>query len=119
MSYFIRYIPFNFHIIHIKAIWTTLGPSHFIMNTPGLLVLVTIKLLEFGIGNQEIVFQFLLGTLTMVYIIYIHIFLCLVMSAFFHPKDDLIVSASLDQSIRVWDFGGIQTKDLKFDSRLT
>ncbi len=26
-----------------------------------------------------------------------------VMSVQFHPKDDLIVSASLDQTVRVWD----------------
>ena len=25
------------------------------------------------------------------------------MCAQFHPKDDLVVSASLDQSVRVWD----------------
>ena len=24
----------------------------------------------------------------------------------FHPKEDLIVSASLDQTVRVWDIGG-------------
>lgn len=29
-----------------------------------------------------------------------------VMCAQFHPKDDLIVSASLDQTVRVWDFTG-------------
>jgi WD40 repeat protein len=26
-----------------------------------------------------------------------------VMSASFHPRDDLVLSASLDQSVRVWD----------------
>jgi WD40 repeat protein len=25
------------------------------------------------------------------------------MSASFHPRDDLVLSASLDQSVRVWD----------------
>ena len=30
-----------------------------------------------------------------------------VMCAQFHPTEDLIVSASLDQTIRVWDFSGI------------
>ena len=29
-----------------------------------------------------------------------------VMSAQFHPTDDLVVSASLDQTARVWDIGG-------------
>ena len=28
------------------------------------------------------------------------------MCASFHPKDDLIVSASLDQTVRVWDISG-------------
>ena len=29
-----------------------------------------------------------------------------VMCAAFHPKDDLVVSASLDQTVRVWDISG-------------
>ena len=29
-----------------------------------------------------------------------------VMCAQFHPTDDLIVSASLDQTVRVWDISG-------------
>ena len=32
------------------------------------------------------------------------------MCAQFHPKDDLIVSASLDQSVRVWDISGLRKK---------
>jgi WD40 repeat protein len=28
------------------------------------------------------------------------------MSANFHPKEDLVVSASLDQTVRVWDISG-------------
>jgi len=28
------------------------------------------------------------------------------MCAQFHPKEDLIVSASLDQTVRVWDISG-------------
>lgn len=32
------------------------------------------------------------------------------MSAAFHPKDDLIVSASLDQTVRVWDISGLRKK---------
>jgi coatomer protein complex subunit alpha (xenin) len=33
-----------------------------------------------------------------------------VMSAFFHPTQDLIVSSSLDQSIRVWDYSTLRKK---------
>lgn len=32
------------------------------------------------------------------------------MSALFHPKEDLIVSASLDQTVRIWDFSGLKKK---------
>lgn len=32
------------------------------------------------------------------------------MCAQFHPRDDLIVSASLDQSVRVWDITGLRKK---------
>lgn len=78
------------------------------MNILGSLVLVTIKPFESGIGNQETVYLYLLDTLIMVSILLIFLLLMKVMSAFFHPKDDLIVSASLDQSIRIWDFGGNQ-----------
>jgi WD40 repeat protein len=31
------------------------------------------------------------------------------MCAQFHPTEDLIVSASLDQTVRVWDISGILT----------
>lgn len=33
-----------------------------------------------------------------------------VMCARFHPKEDLVVSASLDQSVRVWDISGLRKK---------
>ena len=33
-----------------------------------------------------------------------------VMSAQFHPREDLVVSASLDQSVRVWDISGLRKK---------
>jgi coatomer protein complex subunit alpha (xenin) len=29
------------------------------------------------------------------------------MCAQFHPKEDLVVSASLDQTVRIWDISGI------------
>lgn len=29
-----------------------------------------------------------------------------VMSAQFHPSEDMVVSASLDQTVRVWDISG-------------
>ena len=32
------------------------------------------------------------------------------MCACFHPKDDLVVSASLDQTVRVWDISGLRKK---------
>ena len=32
------------------------------------------------------------------------------MCAGFHPKDDLVVSASLDQTVRVWDISGLRKK---------
>lgn len=34
------------------------------------------------------------------------------MCAQFHPTDDLLVSASLDQSVRVWDFSGLRKKSV-------
>lgn len=35
-----------------------------------------------------------------------------VMCANFHPKEDLIVSASLDLSVRVWDISGLRKKGI-------
>lgn len=35
-----------------------------------------------------------------------------VMCAAFHPKEDLVVSASLDQSVRVWDIAGLRKKSV-------
>jgi coatomer protein complex subunit alpha (xenin) len=35
------------------------------------------------------------------------------MCAGFHPKDDLVVSASLDQTVRVWDTTGLRKKNTK------
>lgn len=32
------------------------------------------------------------------------------MCAQFHPKEDLVVSASLDQTVRVWDISGLRKK---------
>jgi len=32
------------------------------------------------------------------------------MCASFHPKGDLVVSASLDQTVRVWDIGALRKK---------
>jgi coatomer protein complex subunit alpha (xenin) len=34
------------------------------------------------------------------------------MCAQFHPTDDYIVSASLDQSVRVWDISGLRKKNV-------
>lgn len=34
------------------------------------------------------------------------------MCAQFHPKEDLVVSASLDQSVRVWDISGFRKKNV-------
>jgi coatomer protein complex subunit alpha (xenin) len=35
-----------------------------------------------------------------------------VMCAQFHPKDDLILTASLDQTVRVWDFSALRKKNI-------
>ena len=32
------------------------------------------------------------------------------MCAQFHPSDDIVVSASLDQTVRVWDISGIANR---------
>ena len=42
-----------------------------------------------------------------------------VMCAQFHPKEDLIVSASLDQSVRVWDISGLRKKHSAPTSTMT
>ena len=34
------------------------------------------------------------------------------MCASFPPKEDLVVSASLDQTVRVWDIGGLRKKSV-------
>ncbi|KAG8983255.1 hypothetical protein FRB90_006177, partial [Tulasnella sp. 427] len=44
-----------------------------------------------------------------------------IMSAMFHPKEDLVVSASMDQTVRVWDISGLrkgtpQTQPGAFDT---
>lgn len=39
-----------------------------------------------------------------------------VMSASFHPDEDLILSASLDHSVRVWDFSALKEKCRKYQS---
>ena len=31
-----------------------------------------------------------------------------IMCAFFHPKEDLVVSAAMDQTVRVWDISGLR-----------
>jgi WD domain, G-beta repeat. len=32
------------------------------------------------------------------------------MSAYFHPSEDMIISSSLDQTVRVWDFKSLRQK---------
>lgn len=34
------------------------------------------------------------------------------MCAQFHPKEDLVVSASLDLTVRVWDISGLRKKNI-------
>lgn len=34
------------------------------------------------------------------------------MSAFFHRKEDMVVSASLDQTVHVWDTGALRKKSV-------
>jgi coatomer subunit alpha len=38
------------------------------------------------------------------------------MSAYFHPKDDLVVSASMDQTVRVWDISGLRKQSTSASS---
>lgn len=47
-----------------------------------------------------------------------------VMCAQFHPKEDLVVSGSMDQSVRVWDISGLRKKHsaptaMTFDDQVT
>ncbi len=56
------------------------------------------KLLDSGIGKVEVFWQYLLD---------IAITLCVQQ---FHPDDTLIASASLDQTVRVWDFAKLKEK---------
>ena len=35
-----------------------------------------------------------------------------VMCAQFHPSEDMVVSASLDQTVRVWDISGLRKKSV-------
>ena len=51
-----------------------------------------------GIGNPEVVLQCSQA--------HNHYVMC----AHFHPKEDLVVSASLDQTVRVWDTSGLRDK---------
>jgi coatomer protein complex subunit alpha (xenin) len=41
------------------------------------------------------------------------------MSAFFHPRDDYIVSASLDQTVRIWDMSGLKKKSPQSDDKVS
>jgi coatomer protein complex subunit alpha (xenin) len=41
-----------------------------------------------------------------------------VMSARFHPKEDLVVSASLDQTVRVWDIASLRSQQTSAPSRV-
>jgi len=34
------------------------------------------------------------------------------MCAQFHPTDDIVASASLDQTVRVWDISGLRKKNV-------
>ena len=47
-----------------------------------------------------------------------------VFCAQFHPKEDLIVSAALDQTVRVWDISGLRKKhsaptSMTFEDQMT
>lgn len=41
------------------------------------------------------------------------------MCASFHPKEDLVLSASLDQTVRVWDLSGLRKKTVSIQEDFT
>lgn len=97
------------------AIWTTSEPFSFIMSFHGYYQARMTRQFAFGIGridrsvsagprplSSSTNFSMLVCTMTG----HNHYTMC----AQFHPKDDLIVSASLDQSVRVWDISGLRKK---------
>lgn len=98
------------------ATWTMYEPFSFTTNCPGYFQARMIK--RYGSGTGRI--AHLVSTRI------IRVYFCPVandsqvctmtghnhytMCAQFHPKDDLVVSASLDQSVRVWDISGLRKK---------
>ena len=97
------------------ATWTISEQSSSITSSPGYFQAPTTRPLGYGIGkidhsvsackccptDHELI-ALLVCTMTG----HNHYAMC----AQFHPKEDLIVSASLDQSVRVWDISGLRKK---------
>ena len=99
------------------AIWITSGQSFSTMNSLGSYQARTTRRYGYGIGRTDLSVSN--TNSDMLWILYADVYLSVctmtghnhyTMCAQFHPKDDLIVSASLDQSVRVWDISGLRKK---------
>lgn len=84
--------------------WTTFIPLCSVMNIPRYSMLQLIKLIVSETGRGEPVFLFLL-TKTINVVCAHHQF---------HPNEYLIVTASLDENVKVWGISGKQLVNLPF-----
>lgn len=96
-----------------RQTWTTSEPSSSTANTPGSSRRPTIRLSVSGTGSREHVSPFSLGTTTTSCESTRPATECHLTTrcAQFHPWDDLVVSASMDLTVRVWDISGLRKKN--------
>ena len=99
------------------AIWITSEQSFFTMNSLGFYQAPTTRQYGYGIGRTDLSVSNTNSDILWILYADAHLSVCTMtghnhytMCAQFHPKDDLIVSASLDQSVRVWDISGLRKK---------